>query len=222
MATPAQIAANRRNAAKSTGPKTTEGKTVVSHNALRHGLTAKAIVLFDENSDDFAVFHSELRDAYQPADAVEEELVERIIVCAWRLRRAARAEAGLIDEAVERLKGWQIENIQYGRAFGHAGYGLGRLASYEAAIDRALRRAQMQLERRQAQRRGEAVAPPIAVTVLGLEGADEPAAKVKIDKTNPISESVLVTIDDQSTSLAPHPPADAGPSLSPHAGRGVG
>lgn len=189
MATQAQIAANRRNAKKGSGPKTNEGKAVVSHNALRHGLTAKAVVLFDEKSDDFAAFHAELRATYEPADAVEEELVERIVICAWRLRRAARAEAGLIDEAVERLKGWHILNIQYGRAFGHAGYGLGRLASYESAIDRALRRAQMQLERRQAQRRGEAVMPPIAIAVAGPEGTDEPVAKVKIDKTNPICES---------------------------------
>ncbi len=189
MPSDAQITANRRNAQKSTGPRTAAGKGVVAQNALCHGLTAKAVVLFDEKSDDFAAFHGEFRAAYQPADAIEEDLVERIVVCAWRLRRAVRAEAGLIDEAVERLKGWQVENIQYGRAFGHAGYGLGRLVHYESAVDRALRRAQMQLERRQAQRRGEAVAPPVAVTVFGLEGADDLMEKIKIDQTKPISES---------------------------------
>ena len=146
-------------------------------------------MLFDEAAESFAAFHAELRAVYAPADAVEEELVERIVICAWRLRRAARAEAGLIDEAVERLKGWQIENIQYGRAFGHAGYGLGRLAHYESALDRALRRAQMQLERRQAQRRGEAVAPPIAIAVAGLDAIGAGSENIKIDKTKPISES---------------------------------
>src|SRR5487761_1431555 len=124
MASPAQIAANRRNAAKSSAPKTPAGTAVASRNALRHGLTAKAVVLFDEKSDDFAAFHSELHAVYQPADAVEEELVERIVVCAWRLRRAARAETGMINEAVEQLKNWRIENIRYGRAFGVAGQGL--------------------------------------------------------------------------------------------------
>ena len=163
MASPTQIAANRRNAAKSTGPKTAAGKAVVARNALRHGLTSKAVVLFDEKSDDFVAFHSELHAISQPADAFEEELVERIVLCAWRLRRAARVEAGMIDEAVEQLENWRIENIRYGRAFGVASVGLGRLMHYESAVDRALRRAQMQLERRQAQRRGEAVAPPVAV-----------------------------------------------------------
>ncbi len=38
MATAAQIAANQRNALKSTGPKTREGKQMSSRNAQRHGL----------------------------------------------------------------------------------------------------------------------------------------------------------------------------------------
>ena len=189
MASPPQIAANRRNAAKSTGPKTAAGKAVVARNALRHGLTAKAVVLFDEKSDDFVAFLRVLHAIYQPADAIEEELVERIVLCAWRLRRAARVEAGMIDEAVEQLENWRIENIRCGRAFGVASVGLGRLMHYESAVDRALRRAQMQLERRQAQRRGEAVAPPVAVEVVGLEGADDLAEKIKIDKTKPISHT---------------------------------
>ena len=189
MATKAQIAANRRNASKSTGPRTADGKAIAAHNSLRHGLTAEQVVLFDEAPGSFAAFHAELRTVYAPADAVEEELVERIVICAWRLRRAARAEAGLVGQAVEKLKGWQIENIEYGRAFGHAGYGLSRLVHYESVVDRALRRAQMQLERRQAQRRGEAVAPPIAIAVAGFDAIGAGGENIKIDKTNPISES---------------------------------
>ncbi len=196
MASPAQIAANRRNAAKSTGPKTAAGKAVVSRNALRHGLTAEQVVLFDERADSFAAFHAELRAAYEPADAVEEELVERIVICAWRLRRAARAEAGLIERAIEDFDRWGIDDAGIGHAFRHAGPNIARVVHYEAIIDRALRRAQMQLERRQAQRRGEAVAPPVAVTVAGLELADESGEKIKIGKTNPISEPMPT---------APHP-----------------
>ena len=212
MASTAQIAANRRNAAKSTGPKTAAGKAVVSHNALRHGLTAEQLVLFNETGGDLAAFHGELRVAYQPVDAVEEELVERIVVCAWRLRRAARAEAALVTRGADaNRREWEPRD--FGRACAYVIQDLAALSRHESVLDRALRRAQMLLERRQAQRRGEAVLPPLAVAVVGIDGAAASTEEVKIDKTNPISESVSM-IDTESASLAPHPPADAGPSLS--------
>jgi hypothetical protein len=49
MGSDKQIRANRRNARKSTGPKTPEGKSVVSHNALKHGLLSQQILLPDED-----------------------------------------------------------------------------------------------------------------------------------------------------------------------------
>ncbi|MGB2610780.1 MAG: hypothetical protein WBC80_17530, partial [Isosphaeraceae bacterium] len=44
MATAAQIEANRRNAQRSTGPKTDEGKDRVRRNAFKHGMTARTIM----------------------------------------------------------------------------------------------------------------------------------------------------------------------------------
>ncbi len=41
MATEAQIAANRLNAQRSTGPRTADGKAVVAQNAAKHGLLAR-------------------------------------------------------------------------------------------------------------------------------------------------------------------------------------
>lgn len=51
MPTPKQIAANRRNAKKSTGPRTPAGKSNVRLNALKHGLTAQSVVLPFEDAD---------------------------------------------------------------------------------------------------------------------------------------------------------------------------
>jgi len=53
MSNDQQIAANRLNAQRSTGPRTPAGKTRVSSNALKHGLTGREVVLPNENPDDF-------------------------------------------------------------------------------------------------------------------------------------------------------------------------
>ena len=74
MATQAQIDAARRNGAKSHGPKTPEGKAISSMNALRHGLTAQAILLTNENSEAFQTLAAAYYEKFQPAD---DDHVER-------------------------------------------------------------------------------------------------------------------------------------------------
>ena len=98
MASRAQIAANRRNALKSTGPKTAEGKGAVGQNALRHGLCAERVVVLDESPADYAAFAAGLHAALAPVDDYEAALAERIVQCEWRLRRVWRMEAAAIDE----------------------------------------------------------------------------------------------------------------------------
>ena len=55
MATEAQTIANRRNSQKSTGPRTPQGKAVVSKNAVKHGLFASENVIKGENQEDFDI-----------------------------------------------------------------------------------------------------------------------------------------------------------------------
>jgi hypothetical protein len=99
MTTQKQRAANRRNAKKSTGPKTVKGRDRSKLNALKHGLTAAQIIVFDENAEDLEKFHQGLIEELVPTGALEEQLVERIAVCAWRLRRVYRIEARLFAAA---------------------------------------------------------------------------------------------------------------------------
>jgi hypothetical protein len=90
-----QIEANRRNARLSTGPRSPEGKRIARMNALKHGLTAQQVTLFDEAVEEFEAFQRKLTGALRPKGAIEQALAERVALCAWRLRRVYRIEAGL-------------------------------------------------------------------------------------------------------------------------------
>lgn len=187
MASRAQIEANRKNAQKSTGPTSERGKEKVAGNALQHGLRAEKLVSFDEAEDDFLAFHAAQQAVLAPADAVEEQLVERIVLCAWRLRRAYRVEAEMFN-AFRRTRP-QFHDTELATVFDVATREMSVLARYEVMLDRALQRALMMLERRQAQRRGEAVLPPIAVAITGDAPGDpapEGAAPALDFRTKPI------------------------------------
>ena len=96
MATQKQIEANRRNARKSTGPKTAAGKAASSTNALSHGLTAaRDVLLADESADAFECLQQDVLADLDPRDALQAVLARRIVVLLWRLDRAARLEAEL-------------------------------------------------------------------------------------------------------------------------------
>jgi hypothetical protein len=167
MASEAQITANRRNAAKSTGPKSERGTAAAAQNSLRHGLRADKLTCFDEEAADFAAFHDGHVAAFAPADEAEAQLVERIALCAWRLRRSARVEADMFNAF--RRPNPPMRNTEIASVFDLAAPRMILFSRYEVALDRALQRAQLMLERRQAQRRGEIVPAPIAIDVNGLE-----------------------------------------------------
>ena len=97
MATAKQAAANRRNAARSTGPRTKSGKARSNRNALKHGLSAEQVVMLDENPAAFEALRSKLFEHYQPTDPVAEHLVEQVAACIWRLRRVPEIEAGIFE-----------------------------------------------------------------------------------------------------------------------------
>jgi len=97
MATEAQVAANRRNAEKSTGPRTAEGKAVVSQNAVKHGLLACRDVIRGEEQEEFELYREEMFWELNPVGTMESRLAERIVSLAWRLRRAERIQNEAFD-----------------------------------------------------------------------------------------------------------------------------
>ena len=90
-----QIEANRRNAQKSAGPTSAEGKQRASRNALRHGLTAETVIVPLEDVEDYEAFEESVAASFDPETAVERELILRLVSLLWRLRRATSIETGL-------------------------------------------------------------------------------------------------------------------------------
>jgi hypothetical protein len=98
-----QIEANRRNALKSTGPKTEAGKHTSRCNAVRHGLTAETVIGALEDVEDYKAFEATIIADYDAQSAVERELVLRLASLLWRLRRATTIETGLFEIQAENL-----------------------------------------------------------------------------------------------------------------------
>src|SRR5215470_4448332 len=107
MSTFRQIEANRRNALKSTGPKTVAGKEQSRCNAVRHGLTAETVIGALEDAEDYKAFEAAITADYEAQSAVERELVLRLASVLWRLRRATTMETGLFEIQAEQLHGYR-------------------------------------------------------------------------------------------------------------------
>jgi hypothetical protein len=99
-----QIEANRRNALRSTGPTTEDGKRRSRQNAVRHGLSAETVVDIVEDIDDYRGFEAAVIADYDARTAVERELVLRLASLLWRLRRATMIETELLRIQAEVLR----------------------------------------------------------------------------------------------------------------------
>jgi len=104
-----QLEANRMNALRSTGPKTTEGKEKASQNALKFGFTAKKFIIPDEEKQDFDDYHLKMIDVLKPNTILTEEMVLNICLAFWKSRRYANLESLIIKlgqlREISRLSG---------------------------------------------------------------------------------------------------------------------
>ena len=109
-----QIESNRRNALRSTGPKTEAGKQRSSKNAVRHGLTTETVIEPLEDPEDYKAFEQAITADYDAETAVERELVLRLASLLWRLRRSTLIETGLLQIESEVLQ--VVAALQIGRS----------------------------------------------------------------------------------------------------------
>ena len=139
---PARIAANRRNAQRSTGPRTREGKERSARNAMRHGILADKYVIAkdEETRQQFAALHLRLTQHFLPANIMETILVERIAISYWRMRRLALAEGAATAR-------WQERRAAYGPIYLPSVDTIQLYARYETMLERQLYQALDRLER---------------------------------------------------------------------------
>jgi hypothetical protein len=149
MRTQAQIEASRRNGGKSNGPKTDEGRTRSSQNAIKHGLSAhKVVVLEGESEDGWAEFHQGYIAKFQPRDTVEDHLVLEMAVNRWRLQRAWAMETSTVDIAAidqreivdEQYNNWDEVQV-HSRSYAVRRASLQSLGQYESRLARNFDRA---------------------------------------------------------------------------------
>jgi hypothetical protein len=171
--------ANRRNARKSTGPKTAAGKAVVSRNAVRHGLLSEESVLPREDAGIFEEFRKALCQELKPVGGLEALLVDRIVSSAWRLRRLITIEVSLFmgkladiqQETKEDEKCFMVfdkaskTSYPLGVAFRYGADTVSKMSRYESMLERGLYKALHELQRLQAARNGIPVPLPAAIDV---------------------------------------------------------
>jgi hypothetical protein len=102
LSTPAQIAANRKNAQLSTGPTSETGKSKSFLNAVKTGLTGRIVLLPSDEAVAYEAHVQEFMKRLAPATDEERNLVQSLANTEWRLLRIPALETGIY--AVGRLE----------------------------------------------------------------------------------------------------------------------
>ena len=108
MATPAQLAANRANAQRSTGPRSVEGKSVSRFNAIKHGLDAESAIIPGEDPADYHELARAYFAEFQPASPAEAFHVQTMLRAAWQKLRFERVEADLTRSLIAETPGQSL------------------------------------------------------------------------------------------------------------------
>ena len=146
-----QIQANRLNAQKSTGPRTSAGKANSRFNALKAGIDAAAEVIPGEDPGELSALTVEYYERFTPDRPEQYALVDSLIANDWLLRRLRRIEGQLWNEQIAKERGWSSFNAatQLAGAFSSLENRLTRLQRRLDSADRAYHRALNQIRRLQ-------------------------------------------------------------------------
>lgn len=140
MTTQQQIIANQKNAQKSTGPISLQGKAIVSQNATKHGILSSQLFIKQEEKVLYREFFEETLQNLLPIGSIEYLLADRIISTAWRLRRIIDIETFLLQKE-------ESDYGAYGKIFvGNTASTMAILSRYERSLENSLYRAMKELK----------------------------------------------------------------------------
>jgi hypothetical protein len=148
-----QLEANRRNAQRSTGPKTTEGKARSSRNNLRHGLTGQINILPTEDREAHDAFCNELSESLRPETPMERQFALSVAEDSWRLNRARAIENNMFALGHEGERREIRIALADARTFQAYANQFQLLTLYEQRINRSLQQNLKQLQELQTERR---------------------------------------------------------------------
>ena len=134
MSSQAQILANRRNALKSTGPRSPHGKAATSQNAVKHALFTRQAVISSECQADFDLYRDQILDELAPSSPMESILAERIVTLSWRLKRASRIQNQTIDALNARNTSSPLAKLTQSLSFNIAGKSLSNASTSSPAL----------------------------------------------------------------------------------------
>jgi len=136
MATEKQIMANRKNASKSTGPKTDVGKSASKKNSVKHGLLSIDPLTHpgEKNVEEFQKYTSSMTKFLNPQNDMEMFFVNRIISCTWRLKRVTNIEEAIFNASLQNQDGDDPATF----LFEYLRDKMNVISRYETAIERSL------------------------------------------------------------------------------------
>jgi len=165
------------------GPRTEAGKRRTRRNAITHGIFANTVLESHESLQDYRRLHESLREDLEPDGAVEEVLVEQIVMLYWRLRRVLEAEKGEIVRRADllvddRWSKWEQELRENDGAFYWSLHGLLDFSQNPWALSRCI----SLLQRLRGSIDNEGLVPKkvfqILERVYGQHGVDHPEGLV--------------------------------------------
>lgn len=169
---------------KKMGPRTPRGKAASSKNARKHGLTSKDALIPEESVKEFQALRTQLGETLQPVGALEEELVERVLMCMWRLRRAYRVETSIYAQKFQEFEGLEglmiypvTKDTKLGHIYEMAMTVIDKVTRHEATYERSMYKALHELERLKKARASEYVpAPAVADLTIHSPPIDQAGA----------------------------------------------